>query len=373
MPHVEALFGDFAEICYKSGRDITQSDLVEADALLCRSITRVNKVLLDNTQVKFVGTATIGIDHLDVEYLDHKGICWRNAAGCNANAVAQYVMSAIAFWAIQQNRTLESLSVGIVGAGNVGTALARCLGWFGSKVMLCDPPLERQGDKRDFVDFETVSRCDVVTFHVPLVRDGNDPTYHMVGEEWLQARQASQLIVNAARGEVIDNKVLAEYLDKDAVPQIVLDVFENEPNIDPLLVKKCLIATPHIAGHTLEGKSQGSFMIYQAFCHHFGLPETKNSQLLYPAENELERLALDLRQSILDIYDIREDDNKLKQILVDPKCAHDVGSYFDGLRKNYPASFSRQPRRDYSGWLLNRQPLEQLFAQINLTGSQSGE
>ncbi|WP_196137252.1 4-phosphoerythronate dehydrogenase [Aliikangiella sp. G2MR2-5] len=357
MPHIDSLFGDYAEISFRPGRQISAQDVRHADALLCRSITDINARLLQSSTVKFVGSATIGTDHLDTEWMDNNQICWTNAAGCNADAVAQYVMSAIAHWLINENRRLEDICVGIVGAGNVGTSLSRCLGWFGVKYLLCDPLLECLGDPRSFVSFDEVSGCDVVTFHVPMSHKGNYPTYHLVDKNWLGTLTDKQLVINASRGAVIDNCALSDYLKRGNSAQFVLDVFENEPEIDQVLVEGCLLATPHIAGHTIEGKSRGSWMIYQRFCEYFDLPCTVTLDELLPAKNEVLLAAGRTLDNILLVYDIVKDSSHLKHF-VSNKTSQEkhLGHFFDSLRRNYVQEFGLQsnglPRRDYSGWIL---------------------
>ena len=359
MPHLDRLFSSSANITKVSGRNIDKNLLTNADALLCRSITPVNSELLAGSKVKFVGTATIGIDHLDTQWLDSEGIQWVNAAGCNAAAVAQYVISGICVWLIKQRKALSDIQVGIVGAGNVGTELARCLGCLGVSFKLCDPPLQRKGDPREFYAHEELFGCDVITFHVPIMREGQDSTFHMVDDKFLTKLNSDQLIINAARGEVINNTSLTNYLKQKYSADFILDVFENEPTINFELAKQCLSATPHIAGHSLEGKSRGSYMVYEAFCDYFKLSKLVNEKDLFPSSNVLKEMSLSENKKLLasekllsldyllKIYDIRNDTSRMLK----SKATLD-GDHFDALRKTYQDYFSNDPRRDYSGWLL---------------------
>ena len=352
MPNVEQLFGEFGHVTLRPGREISHQDLIDADALLCRSITPVNEKLLAETQIKFVGTATIGTDHLDIEWLNANKIRWANAAGCNADAVVQYVMSAICYWFKVKTETdnsfslklLRDLTVGIIGAGNVGTRLASLLEQVGIKYLLCDPPLKRFGDKRKFSCIDEIINCDVVTLHVPLNLDGEDKTYHLFDRLQLESLGSSQLLVNASRGAVIDNHALLEYLESPAAASVVLDVFEDEPKVNFSLIQKCLLATPHIAGHTLEGKTRGSYMIYESFCKHFRLSKEKELTQLLPLSNQLEINFNSLAGMFLSIYDIAEDHLKLAQ-----STRENIDKHFDNLRKNYVSSFE-VPRRDYASW-----------------------
>lgn len=354
MPHIQQLFSDIADIVSLPGRAINSDDLRDADALLCRSITLVNQDLLKETGVKFVGTATIGTDHLDIEWLNDNQIAWSNAPGCNAAAVAQYVISAVCYWLKNdKKKNLADICVGIVGAGNVGSELARCLEILSVRYLLCDPPLQRQGDPREFVDFSQILHCDVITLHVPITYHGVDSTFHLVDQSILNQLSEQQLLINAARGDIVDNQALNDYFintEKLAQVSIVLDVFENEPAINYSLAQQCLLATPHIAGHTLEGKSRGSYMVYQAFCEFFNLTATIKQAQLFPAENlvntqKFDNDVFDEGDFLLDIYDIENDTKRLMSVE-----APQIAEHFDQLRKNYVSSESGRPRRDYSGW-----------------------
>lgn len=345
MLGIESLFSDIADITFANGREITTKILKDTDALLCRSITPVNASLLANTQVKFIGTATIGIDHLDTEWLDKNQINWSNAAGCNAPAVGQYVLSAIAYWCLKYGREMKDLSVGIIGAGNVGTILAQYLDFYGIDFKLYDPPLEKAGDNRSFATFQSILKCDVVSLHVPITAEGEHATHHMFTRNTLEQLNRAQLLINASRGAVIDNQDLDDYLTSVNAAQCVLDVFENEPNINLSLVKQTLLATPHIAGHTLEGKLRGSWMIYQAFCHHFAIETNKQESELYPDSNELDLSGLSLEKCLLAIYDSSLDSKDLKNLKKD-----EINRQFDQLRANATQLSNGFIRRDYSGW-----------------------
>ena len=349
MPHIDALFGDFAELVKRPGRTISSADVTDADALICRSITRVNKLLLGDSKVSFVGTATIGTDHLDMDWLASSNMSWASAPGCNAAAVAQYVMSAVAYWLRQNDKELKDVCVGIVGAGNVGSALARCLKQMGVRFCLCDPPLARQGDSRAMVSMSKILACDVISLHVPLNALGLDRTHHLFDAEMLRRLSPNQLLINASRGAVIDNAALLNYLSSASSASVVLDVFEGEPQIDMALARRCLLATPHIAGHTLEGKSRGSFQIYQALCQHFKIPQSKTFAELLPQNNRLKTSANPL-DTLLQIYPIKNDSDRLLHKYHSQQDVHTIAAHFDELRKNYLVESGSMARRDYSGW-----------------------
>ncbi len=349
MPCIDELFGPLANVKKLSGRKITANDLKDADALLCRSITKVDKQLLEGSNVKFVGTATIGIDHLDVNWLENNAISWSSAAGCNAAAVAQYVISGICYWLETVNKKkLQDLTIGIVGAGNVGSVLARCLDILEVNYLLCDPPLKRSGDKRLLEPIENLMKCDVISFHLPITHTTQDKTYHIIDNAFLSQLTEQQLLINAARGEVVDNKALVEYLSKEKSASVILDVFENEPNIDTDLARKCLLATPHIAGHTLEGKLRGSYMVYEAFCKFYKLPLLVQADELFPRKNKINISTKTESEMLLFLYDISKDSEHFLSV-IDEK----IPQHFDLMRKSYINNFLVQPRRDYSGWQKN--------------------
>ena len=356
MPHIELLFAQYANISQFPGRQIQAEDVRNADALLCRSITKIDQQLLKGSKVQFVGTATIGVDHLDIDWLKENGIGWANAAGCNADAVAQYVLSAIAYWlkTSEQVKPVNQLKIGIVGAGNVGKALARCLDILQIDYVLYDPPLARLNGSVAFAGFESVLCCDVISLHVPITFQGEDKTFHMFDQVVLNQLSSEQLLINASRGEVIDNAALYQYLNGNKkAAKVVLDVFENEPWIDLELAKLCLIATPHIAGHTLEGKSRGSYIIYRNFCQYFNLPIIINENQMLPPGNTLNIDLLTLDRIdwegwgplLLSVYNIHSDSLELLA-----STTENIGVHFDQLRKNYVDRYTLQPRRDYSGW-----------------------
>lgn len=344
IPLLDSFFGDIGEIQRLAGRHMTASDVRDADVLLVRSVTPVGPELLAGSRVRFVGTATIGTDHIDREWLERKGIGFSAAPGCNANSVVEYVLATLSLHA--ETRGLANgneLSIGIVGVGNVGANLAERLQRLGFKVRLCDPPrAEQEGDQGpEFVSLEEALACDVITLHTPLTHDGPHATQYMMGERELAALTGDQLLINAGRGEVIDSSALKARLGSEDAPMVALDVWENEPAIDPELVEKVWLATPHIAGYSLEGKVRGTEMIYQALSHFIGLPVRKKAGQFLP-EPPLSKLTFTaaaeeqkaLRTALRACYDPRTDDIKLR--LTMKGDASDRAEAFDDLRRNYP-------------------------------------
>jgi erythronate-4-phosphate dehydrogenase len=359
MPGVEQLFGSFGTITRVAGRSIDREVLMSADALLCRSITQVNESLVKGTPVQFVGTATIGTDHLDLNWLKSNQISWANAAGCNAAAVAQYVLSAASYWCLgqeskmpQTSKSLQQLTFGIVGAGNVGTELARCLDLLSINYKLSDPPLELAGDPRQFVSLESILACDVITLHVPLTTKGEHPTAHLLGKKQFTALGAEQLLINASRGAVVDNHALLIESETDHRAEVILDVFEKEPCVPFDVINRCLLATPHIAGHSLEGKLRGSWLIYKSLCKYFDLEQTHVESQLYPAPSQFELNAQSLEKRLLSVYNIALDSNQLKNLYTrnTEVALENIAVEFDRLRKNANKLTDGSIRRDYSGY-----------------------
>lgn len=344
IPLLEAFFGDVGEIRRVSGRTMSAGDVRDADVLLVRSVTRVDRALLEGSGVRFVGTTTIGTDHVDLGWLEQNGIRFSAAPGCNANSVVEYVLSVLSLYA--ERCALDDwsrLTVGIVGVGNVGSELAEKLARLGFRVKLCDPPrAERQSEGTDtFVDLDEALACDIVSLHTPLTRESAHPTFHMIGERELAALTSEQLLINAGRGEVIDTAALRERLDQANAPLVALDVWEQEPRINPELVDRVWLATPHIAGYSLEGKIQGTEMIYQAISRFLGLPTRKQAGqfLPQPALSKVsftsaadERAAI--RIALRACYDPRQDDARLRSTMRAP--ADERGAAFDRLRRDYP-------------------------------------
>lgn len=344
IPLLEEFFGDMGEIRRVSGRSMTAGDVQDADLLLVRSVTRVDGALLQGSRVRFVGTATIGTDHIDAGWLEENGIHFSAAPGCNANSVVEYVLAVLSLYA--ERRALDDwsrLSVGIVGVGNVGGELAEKLTRLGFTVRLCDPPREEReaGEGSAFVDLDEAMACDVVSLHTPLTYQSACPTHHMIGERELAGMTRDQLLINSGRGEVIDGAALHERLDRGGAPLVALDVWENEPSINPELVSKVWLATPHIAGYSLEGKVQGTEMIYQAVSRFLGLPARKKAGQFLP-EPALSKVSFTsaaderaaIRIALRACYDPRRDDARLRHIMA--ASVEERGVAFDNLRRDYP-------------------------------------
>ena len=358
MPLAEALFAEFGEVVRVPGRTLTAAQLTDADVLLVRSITKVNASLLSQAnKLKFVGTATIGTDHVDKTYLTENVIPFFSAPGCNKVSVGEYVISALLVMAEKYQFSLSGLSLGIIGAGNTGTAVAERAAALGIAVKLCDPPKQQSGDQRKFVTYDEALTCDLVSFHVPLSRHGEHATFHLLDERRIQALRPEQILINACRGEVWDNQAML-VRQQSALPlRLVMDVWENEPNVLQTLVPYTEIATPHIAGYSLEGKYRGTYMLYEAFCQHFGYEIKKQLQPMLPvADINTLSLSANVTECILKklihlVYDVRRDDAIFRHKIVQP------GS-FDDMRKKYPE------RREWSSLMISAEKNNDILVQL---------
>jgi len=342
MPLVEQYFADFGEVERFDGRTLKPEQLIDVDVLLTRSVTKVDATLLTYAnKLSFVGTATIGVDHIDSHLLSDKNIAFSSAPGCNAIAVAEYVISSLFALSQENAQPLSGKTIGIVGVGNIGSCLADKLKALNVNVLLCDPIKHEQGLLKEHVELdELLAKSDVVTLHVPLIKSGKHKTLHLIDKTRLKALKPGLILINACRGEVIDNRALLTVMEQGADLDLVLDVWENEPDILTPLLDHVRYASVHIAGHTLEGKARGTQMLYQALCELKNvkgvkslddfLPEPVITQATLQSSFECE----DIARLVHLIYDVRRDDGILLR--------HLAKDGFDSLRKNYPV------RREFS-------------------------
>ncbi|MDQ0666602.1 4-phosphoerythronate dehydrogenase PdxB [Pseudomonas sp. W2I6] len=341
IPLLDAFFEGFGEIRRVPGRSIDRATIEQADVLLVRSVTNVNRALLEGTPVRFVGTCTIGTDHLDLDYFQRAGIQWSSAPGCNARGVVDYVLGSLLTLAEIEGADLAQRTYGVVGAGEVGGRLVKVLKALGWNVLVCDPPRQIAEDG-DYVSLEQiVEQCDVISLHTPLSKSGNGSTWHLFDRERLNQLKPGAWLINASRGPVVDNAALKEVLLAREDLQAVLDVWEGEPQVDVDLADLCVLATPHIAGYSLDGKQRGTAQIYQAFCRHLGQDPTIQLSDLLP-EPWLAEVSLNantdpawaLATLCRSVYDPRRDDADFRRSLVG--TVDEQRKAFDLLRKHYP-------------------------------------
>lgn len=348
MPYAVDFFSDLGESVKFSHKTITPEMIADADVLLTRSTTKVTPSLLAKAhKLKFVGTATAGTDHVDKNFLQTKGIPFVSAGGCNAVAVAEYVLSTLFVMATKFDWQIEGKTLGIVGAGHVGTALSKHLSALGISYKLCDPPLQNAGDPRSFVAMEEIMQCDVISLHVPWIKEGLYPTENMFNRQRLAQLNEEQILINACRGEVLDNKAALALFQQGHKFHLVLDVWDNEPDINLDLIPHTALATAHIAGHTIEGKARGTEMLYTALCKLLDvspvkilsdyLPVAKPSTIELQDGQDFWAKMGDL---VLDVYNISTDDSQFKDVV-------DSGEQFRYIRKHYPI------RREFSAIKVN--------------------
>jgi len=332
---VSDYFSGYGELLLLPGRDIQKRDVANADVLLVRTITRVDEALLAGSSVRFVGSATSGADHIDHDFLEANNIHCYSAQGCNADAVVNYVLTALANLFEQTGENFLEKSVGIIGAGNIGGRLACVLNSLGMRVSIYDPFLSNDHPLSPyFVSLQDVMKQQIITLHVPLTMDGHFPTQGMLNEELLSSMESGAILINAARGEVIDNQLLVSIMNKRRDVRLVLDVWENEPGIEPLLLQRANLATPHIAGYTLNGKWNATKMIADHFYTEFSVRQTQSSTDTTFGTIELEHsgnLCVTLSRAMLAAYNISKDEIPRELYKTPEKLAVS----FDSRRSNY--------------------------------------
>lgn len=325
-------YHDNIRLIKSAGRQL--ADVIQKyqpDALLIRSVTPINACsLADSPSVRFVGTATLGIDHVDTAYLYKHGIAFACAAGSSKHSVAQYVLTAITSLCPQLIAPTSTL--GIIGLGHIGSTLARYAADLGLQVAGYDPFLPPSLINNS--NLPTVLQSDIVSIHTPLTKAGAYPTYHLINKDTLKIIPKNSLLINAARGEIIDGQALLEDMT-DNHRRVVLDVFDGEPVIPKVLLDRLSLATPHIAGYTLDAKLRGTDMVYQALCHAFDLPVLGSlAQMLPPNPYHWQTIKAAWQQGkAMQFYDIKADDSNLRQACDDVQV---TGERFDALRKHYP-------------------------------------
>lgn len=344
MPMAKEAFATLGDVTVLDGRSITPADVADAEILAIRSTTKVHRALLDGSRVRFVGTATIGTDHMDIPHLEERGIRWCSAAGCNANSVSEYLVSALLHLACRHGFELRGRTIGIVGVGNVGRRVAAKAEALGMRALLNDPPRRRAEDTAGeiFVPLARLAaESDIVTFHVPLTKSGVDRTVGMADSAFLASLKPGCILINAARGPVLEGEALLAALASRRVAHAVLDTWEGEPGFRSDLLAAVDIGTPHIAGHSYEGKVMGTVMVYREACAFLGVSPAWSHEPAMPAP-PVPRLRCDAagrpeRESLWEIvravYDVREDDRLLRAAPPDPA---ERARYFDKLRKDYP-------------------------------------
>jgi erythronate-4-phosphate dehydrogenase len=350
MPALTETFARHGEVALLDGRQICRADLVDATVLLVRSVTRVNQELLRGTGIRFVGSATIGIDHLDTHWLEANNIAWAHAPGCNADSAAQYTLAMMMLACGRTHKDLSQQRVGIIGRGNVGRRLERLLNVLEIPVMACDPPLQESGQDQ-LVSMQEACENSIISLHVPLTRSGNHPTENLFDRQRLNSLNTGTLLVNTSRGAVIEKSGFLEQLRSGRL-HAALDVWPDEPFISKDWLEAVSVATPHVAGYSLEGKQAGTEMLYRAFCKAFSIevfsqPSTDIEDINL---NLSEATSVDnvLKLAIQSSCPVARDDAALRAASRLQAANGDV--QIDSLRSGYPA------RREFKSHLIQTGP-----------------
>ena len=337
----ENTFAHHGEIILVDGRRLKREQLTSADALIIRTTTKANAALLDNTPVGFVGSASIGTDHMDIPWLEESGINWANAPGSTATSAAQYSLAMIWLACQRLGFTLADLSVGVIGRGNVGSRVQRLLTTMGATVVANDPPLADRGET-GLVSLDEALAQDIICLHVPLTRDGPYPTWRFIDRQVLARMPDGALLLNAARGDVIDGDDLLPALQSGRL-HAALDVWPGEPLLDGHLLERTVVATPHVAGYSSDGRRNGAQMVYRAFCAWAG--EIPVDSTDFP--DEIPRLTIRKTDNAVSnalnaTCFVAEHDHSLHQL--SSLSSEQRAIEFDHLRRNYPQ------RRDFQAW-----------------------
>ncbi|HEY5718499.1 MAG TPA: 4-phosphoerythronate dehydrogenase PdxB [Motiliproteus sp.] len=346
IPYAAEFFAPLGQLLPCDGRSLNAAKVADADVLLVRSVTPVTAALLSGSRVRFVASATIGTDHVDQVWLASQGIAFANAPGCNAHGVVDYVLSAL--WQLAEGEwsRIAARRIGVVGVGNVGGRLVERLEALGLNCWRCDPlRAEREGGAFYNLD-QLLEHCDLICLHTPLTRDGAHPTQHLMNAERLARLLPGSWLINAGRGPVVDNQALKRLLPRRPDLRVVLDVWEPEPAVDPALVSAVQIATPHIAGYSLEGRCRGTEMIYLALCRHLGMTPQVSLAALLPVGPELRLTASDsdpIGRALRSCYQQQGDDARFREMV----AAGALPAGFDRLRRDYPL------RREFSACRLH--------------------
>ena len=319
----DEIFSQFGEIITMAGRDINAESVKDADVLIVRSRTQVNQALLAGSKIKFVGSTVAGLDHVDQDYLKNQGIEFFSAQGCNSMAVAEFVISTILNLAKKHNFNYQDKTLGIIGIGNVGSRLAAKAELLGIQTLLNDPIRQENENLPNFVDLDTALSADIVTFHTPLTFDGPYPSFKLLNKNNFHNISEKTILFNAARGGVI----VEEIWEKMQTLENVIDCWENEPNINQNLQKTAYLASPHIAGHSVDAKFMGSFMVYEALCDFMGEKQQENiKNLINPGVLALK--SNNLLDCLNEVYDFKQDTVAIKNI-----------ENFEYYRRNYPIRY----------------------------------
>lgn len=351
IPFLKGVAEHFGEVGYLAGSDFTQASIKDADTLIVRTVTRFDETILKDTNVKLICSATIGYDHIDTKYCDEHGIAWTNAPGCNSGSVQQYIVSSLIVLARKKGFDLKDKTIGIIGVGNVGTKVAKACRILGMKVLLNDPPRQNARDNEDFVPLETIKKeADIITFHTPLTKEGTYKTYHLADQDFFSSLDKKPVIINSARGGIVDTDAIKEAIRTSKISGAVTDCWENEPTIDIEYMNIVDIATPHIAGYSADGKANATRMSLESIAKFYNMDRKPIDAIHVPTPDnpiiDLNKYSSNDRigNAILETYNPMSDYSRLS-------AAPDT---FKLLRNEYPL------RREYFAYtVVNALPSEE--------------
>lgn len=338
IPFLKNIVENYGNVTYLSGKGFTRESIKDADVLIVRTVTHFGQSILEGSNVKLICSATIGFDHIDTHYCDEHGIKWTNAPGCNSSSVQQYIVSSLIRIAQQKDFDLKDKTIGIVGVGNVGKKVAEACRILGMKVLLNDPPRQRSEKQNVFVDLNTIKQeADIITFHTPLSKESIDKTYHLADNSFFESLQKQPIIINSARGGIIDTDSIKDAIKDGKISGAIIDCWEKEPNIDLEYMNLVDIATPHIAGYSADGKANATIMSLKSIADFYNLSMSPIDDIKIPIPDHTTIDLADfsenrIYESILTTYDPLQDQDKLIS----------APSLFASHRENYPL------RREYT-------------------------
>lgn len=349
IPFAREAFAPAGEVRFMSTRTIARQELMKTDALIVRSITRVTAEMLAGTPVRFVATATAGTDHLDLAGLAVAGIATASAGGSNAESVAQHVAAVLCQLYLDDRIECLGKTIGIVGVGQCGSRVERVVRALGMIPVLCDPPLAGARGDSGFHPLTYLAQCDFLTLHVPLTREGEDATLGMIGAEFFRDAKRGMILIQASRGGVVNESDMRAAIEAGTIRCAAIDVWENEPAISKETLALARIATPHIAGHSFDGKLLGTEMMHKALCRFAGIPprwraadylqKISHSVVAKLENNVVSAAVADL---VLQVHPLMEDDSAMRKLGGLPDSG--VPAQFDALRRNY------SERREFAAW-----------------------
>ncbi len=355
VPYLKGIAEPIADIRYLNSNEFTRENIQDADALIVRSIDKCTRELLEGSRVKLITTATIGFDHIDTQYCEEAGITWKNAPGCNAVSVAQYVLASLLTVALRRNEPLQGKTIGIVGVGHVGKEVEKLCSAYGLQVFRNDPPRAEEEGENGFVSLDTIAgEADIITFHTPLTKEGRFATRHLANEDFFNKTRRKPWFINASRGAVHDTPALLDALKSGKISEAIIDCWENEPNIDRELLNLAAVATPHIAGFSADGKANGTRACLENIERFFHIKIEKLNEVQPPAPSD----------PVIDLNQFKE--NRIEQTifrsfnpLATDKSLRDMPEKFEWFRSNY-----HHPREFQAYTAINARPEEQTILKL---------